>query len=152
MLAVLTWVVLSCRPLEWCCHADRLSGVVMQTAWVVLLCRPLEWCCHADRFLNCLASFHVPYLAVCAPKLQFFPFFLSWNGEYFCLAICRVTQLSNFYLLTYDFVVRLHPNLEFRHFCSSWHDWSCDSYCHLLRLFVIDLVFLLSYLRYICDQ
>jgi len=43
--------------------------------------------------------------------------------------------------------VRLHPNLELPHFCSSGHDWSCDIYCHLLRLFVIDLVFLLFYLQ-----
>jgi len=61
-----------------------------------------------------------------------------WEGEYFCLAICHVMKLYNFYLLTEVISVRFESVFCARVYRHHYMIGLFDSYCHLVTQSVIN--------------
>jgi hypothetical protein len=73
---------------------------------------------------------------------------LLWDGEYFYLHICIVIKTSGFYLLTeLTSVSEVEVRVNFLPALSPLTWLSCVSYCHLLTLFGINILFI----KYVVD-
>jgi hypothetical protein len=98
-------------------------------------------------FLNYLCSFRL-HSSSCFRAGMFF----LWEGKYFCLAMCHCIKLVWFVLLTEVINVRLESRLLCPRFGHHYMIGLCDRCSHLLTQFGIKWLFLLFYVKCMCDE